>query len=213
MNFWWRVFIDICHIRNNFCFGHFVQTNPMAYKRLSNCQISVSRNVEFGFAFSFDHRLLDSRCIFAPKNFVMIYITRRLQLKRIIVTSTKAGKRFEVTNGSVESTPNGIKRIAIDRTTQFQKIIGWGVALTGASSDVLNSMTSKLSELVYRDVLSAAAGLNIDFIRLPLVASDNRTDPNWDNNKTADDIKDLSNFTVLDSGDLIQAEQIRQRKM
>lgn len=125
------------------------------------------------------------------------------------ITTSRAGKRFEATNGTIESSAIGEKKIVVDRSIKYQKWSGWGMSLTGATSSMLSQMSSNLADKVYRDIFSADGGLDVEHIRLPIAAADFDEDW-WVYNESPSNDTQLSNFTALDSRDLLRIEQLNR---
>lgn len=114
----------------------------------------------------------------------------------VIVSSTKAGQRFNVTNGffaphtsppmvlhvkrSVEGdgTLNDDEKsvytasLKIDREKQFQKIVGFGGAFTGSVSHLLDLMPASLRRSLYQNYYAQDEGIGYSMMRIPIGGCD-----------------------------------------
>lgn len=145
----------------------------------------------------------------------------------ILVTSSKAGERFDVTKGSfIQPSVLRIKRetdkdddespinsitLSINRDKKYQSIVGFGGAFTGTVSHLLDLMPTKLRETLYRDYYSLSDGIGYTIMRIPIAGCDFDSEP-WAYNESPINDKHLSNFTQLDSRDIRKIEQINELK-
>ncbi|XP_055305815.1 lysosomal acid glucosylceramidase-like [Sitodiplosis mosellana] len=157
----------------------------------------------------------------------------------ILVSSTKSGKRFDVSKGRFQPKPLepnvirvkrfpdliGIKRnvtqdmkswltsitLTVDQDKQYQKIIGFGGAFTGSVSHLFDLMPESLRHALYRNYYSPDEGIAYSMMRIPIGGCDFDLRP-WAYNEQPIDDQKLSNFTKLDARDLRRNEQINDLK-
>jgi glucosylceramidase len=137
-----------------------------------------------------------------------------------ILSSSENGLRFEENRGSFEEDArlnisdghqvsfatslnqrlqqylNPKNVIVIDRNKTFQKIIGFGNALTGAVSHNLKLVAS-LQHQIFKSYFSKSEGIGLNIIRTPIGGCDFDLEP-WAYNELPENDKFLSNFTKLD---------------
>ena len=71
------------------------------------------------------------------------------------------------------STTNSNTTIAVDTTTQYQSIDGFGFALTGGSASLINSLSStQKSSLLHELFATDNTGIGISYLRISIGASD-----------------------------------------
>lgn len=103
-----------------------------------------------------------------------------------------------------------VVNIDINRNATYQKIIGFGGALTGAVSFNLKQLTTdKLRWYVYRSYYSKSVGNGYSLMRIPIGGCDFDLEP-WAYNEEPEHDPYLSNFKKLDPRDLEKVEQINQ---
>lgn len=68
--------------------------------------------------------------------------------------------------------PSGVPLITVDTHQTFQTIDGFGAALTDSSAWLIHDRLSRVSRTRLLDDLFGRAGLDLDFMRLPIGASD-----------------------------------------
>lgn len=132
--------------------------------------------------------------------------------KYTLITSSKSGKRFEVTTAHLNSsklTTSANRWLQIDGTRQYQKIIGFGGALTDSASLAIASMEKPIRDCVYKSYASATAGAAYQIIRIPLGGSDFSEQPWAYNEQPVDDVE-LTNMTEMHAYDRRRADQIKE---
>lgn len=113
-----------------------------------------------------------------------------------LISSTKAGKRFDVSNGkfkpkSLEPNVIRVKRytdrsdieenvnqeekswltsitLTVNQDKQYQRIVGFGGALTGSVSHLLDLMPESLRHALYRNYFSPDEGIGYTMMRIPI---------------------------------------------
>lgn len=132
----------------------------------------------------------------------------------MLVTSSKSGKRFNITNPIVDALNVSVplnRWLKIDEDQTYQKIIGFGGALTDATSSVIASMEQSLRHCVYTSYVSSTNGAAYQIIRIPLGGSD-FSDAPWAYNEQPENDVELSNMTMLHPLDQRRVDQIRELK-
>lgn len=137
----------------------------------------------------------------------------------VLYTSNKLGDRFMTSTGNFTwnidpaSTPSSPtpQIITINRTSQFQQMIGWGMAMTGAASINLAQMTPQLRKYVFRDYYSRSHGANFNWLRMPIGGCDFDTEP-WQYNLTPKNDAALTGLDELDPHDVPKVQQIQELK-
>lgn len=123
------------------------------------------------------HRIGDGVCVCNETYCDTLDTPQMVCGEYILVSSSKSGKRFSITRTKFESVTSSIvlnRRLEIDETQKFQKLIGFGGALTDSTSLVMASMNKKIRECVYSSYASKSLGAAYEIIRIPLGASDFR---------------------------------------
>ncbi|XP_075148366.1 lysosomal acid glucosylceramidase-like [Haematobia irritans] len=110
----------------------------------------------------------------------------------------------------LQNTEKSTSSITIDRNKTYQKIIGFGGALTGSVSFLLENMPSKLQNHIYKSYYHQD-GIGFNMLRTTIGGCDFDLEP-WAYNETPKDDLQLSNFTQLDERDLLKVKQIRKIK-
>lgn len=131
-----------------------------------------------------------------------------------VVTSSRDGKRFESQSGSLaklkQIRPNAFNhRMDINTSVRYQEMVGFGGALTDATSQMIASMNATLRQFLYRSYMSPLDGLAYDVLRIPLGASDFSEFP-WTYNEYPENDAKLSNITTLHPLDQRRIEQIKE---
>lgn len=107
-----------------------------------------------------------------------------------LISSTKAGKRFEVSEGKFKPKPLEpnvirVKRyegsenqgdkswltsitLTVNQDKQYQKIVGFGGALTGSVSHIFDLMPESLRHALYRNYFSPEEGIGYTMMRIPI---------------------------------------------
>lgn len=119
--------------------------------------------------------------------------------------------RFNTFHSTFKSNLTNFKEnlIVIDRTKTYQKIIGFGNALTGSASFNLNQLPESLQQSIYKSYFSEKIGIGFIMLRIPIGGCDFDLQP-WAYNELPIDDKKLSNFTQLDLRDLEKVKQIKE---
>lgn len=132
-----------------------------------------------------------------------------------MVTTSKFGKRFATTSNLFNSfgIPNPLptKYLRIDQDRVYQSLIGFGGALTDASSIVIEEMNESIRQCFYKSYMSPKYGAAYKLFRIPIGGSDFSVKP-WAYNETPVDDIDLSNMTEFLSIDRIRIEQINEMR-
>jgi len=95
---------------------------------------------------------------------------------------------------------------AIDFTTEFQEIEGFGAALTGSSAYLINrKMTAAQRQSLLKDLFDHESGIGISYIRITMGASDfSLEDFTYDDLPAGQTDEELANFSIAkDRDDLI----------
>lgn len=140
-------------------------------------------------------------------------------MEYVLYTTSKSGERFTITTANftwnfeptLSQSSSSSERISIDRTCRFQRMIGWGMAMTGSASINLAQMTSQLQQYVYRDYYSQLEGANFNWLRMPIGACDFDIEP-WQYNLTPINDTALTGFKELDPHDALKVQQIQELK-
>lgn len=119
----------------------------------------------------------------------------------VLISSTKSGKRFDVSKGSFKPKPqepnvihqrvrrypnligkrNSTHRtktwlnsitLTIDRDKQYQKIVGFGAAFTGSVSYLFDFMPESLRHALYQNYYSPDQGIGYTMMRIPIGGCD-----------------------------------------
>ncbi|XP_055295218.1 putative glucosylceramidase 4 [Sitodiplosis mosellana] len=131
-----------------------------------------------------------------------------------LVTSSKGGERFSYSEGAFSS-----RIIKVNRPVSFlyintrevrQQIHGFGTAISGAVTYVLNKLSPKLREYVYNSYYSSDVGMGYEFMRVPIGGTDFEYSGPWAYNETPEEDISLSNFTQLDQRDVENNFHIRE---
>lgn len=133
--------------------------------------------------------------------------------EHFVITSSRDGKRFEIRNstalGSIQLRPDQMSnhRMDINTSIRYQVMLGFGGALTDASSQMIAAMSSDMQQHLYQSYMSPINGLAYDMLRIPLGASDFSEYP-WAYNEYPENDKKLTNITVLHPLDQRRIHQI-----
>lgn len=113
-----------------------------------------------------------------------------------------------ITEDPIDSVVN----ISINRTANYQKIIGFGGAFTGAVSYNLKQLDNdELRRHVYESYYSKEIGIGYNLMRYPIGGCDFDLEP-WAYNESPEHDPYLTNFNNLDKRDLEKIEQINELK-
>lgn len=131
----------------------------------------------------------------------------------ILVTSSKAGDRFSYEKGNVKQ-PNKFSEsssvyISIDSTKVYQKILGFGGAITGAITYITSRLPPNLRTCLYKSYFSRTVGMGYSYIRIPIGGCDFDFEP-WAFKEFPENDYLLSNFTQLDPRDLARNEILKE---
>ena len=114
-----------------------------------------------------------------------------------VYTSTKNGKRLEKTQvkfsqvKEINDSDTNTWHVKIDRSKNYQKIIGFGTAFTDSAVLNVGNMTSKLQRQILEDMFSEN-GFEYSVVRTTIAGSDMSTRP-----YTYDDVEDDYNLTYF----------------
>lgn len=143
------------------------------------------------------------------------YVLPSSPMEYVLYTSSKSGERLTSTTGNFSSNIVPVSqlsgRISVNRTCQFQKMIGWGMAMTGSASINLAEMTPLLRNHVYRDYYSSQKGLNFNLLRMAIGGTDFDTEA-WQYNVTPVNDTELTGLDELDAHDVTKVQQIQDLK-
>lgn len=150
-----------------------------------------------------------------PRDHVLIISTSAGGL-RFKETQVNIGeKRSEILDNDQQHTEfsffnlfNPIVKIEINRSTTYQKIVGFGNAFTGAVSHLLKNAPA-LNENIFQSYYSRDHGNGFNMMRLPIGGCDFDLEPWAYNEEPKNDIA-LSNFTSLDPRDMQRNDQLHQ---
>lgn len=98
--------------------------------------------------------------------------------------------------------------VTVNRNTKYQKIVGFGAALTGTVSHILDSLPKELQDTIYKIYYSQSYGNAYNLLRVTIGGSDFDMVP-WAYNESPRNDLRLTNFTVLDLRDLNRIRQIK----
>lgn len=94
----------------------------------------------------------------------------------LMVTSSKAGKRFHISKwqefNSITSPVLPVRWLKIDRNRTFETVIGFGGALTDATSSLIDQMPRTIRHCAYNSYISPSFGAAYQIFRIPLGGSD-----------------------------------------
>lgn len=151
----------------------------------------------------------------------------------VVISSSKAGQRFQVTKGvsfrakkfiptvirakrltkkkpRPKSKPRTVE-LTIDREHKYQTIVGFGGAFTGTVSYLFDQMSTILRQTLYNNYYSQNDGISYTMMRIPIGGCDFDLEP-WAYNENPQNDRTLSNFTCLDDRDSHRIEQINELK-
>ncbi|KNC29753.1 hypothetical protein FF38_05244 [Lucilia cuprina] len=100
--------------------------------------------------------------------------------------------------------------ITINRSKTYQKIVGFGGALTGSVAYLLKKLNTSLQDHLYKSYFHKD-GIAYNILRTSIGGCDFDLEP-WAYNEYPENDKHLTNFTVLDQRDLLKIEQIKRLK-
>lgn len=124
----------------------------------------------------------------------------------ILVTSSKAGHRFSYEKGNLRkpSNKNGgasSVHIPIDSSNVYQKIRGFGGAISGTVTYITKRLPPNLRRCLYNSYYSRSVGMGYSFVRIPIGGCDFDLGP-WAYNEYPENDYQLSNFSRLDQREL-----------
>ncbi|XP_065074238.1 lysosomal acid glucosylceramidase [Ochlerotatus camptorhynchus] len=99
--------------------------------------------------------------------------------------------------------------IQLNRERQYQRMVGFGGAFTGAVSYNLRRLKPELRKSIYRSYYSKKVGIGYNLMRIPIGGCDFDLKP-WAYNEAPVNDGKLSNFTELDRRDVVKIEQIKE---
>ncbi|XP_017480968.1 PREDICTED: glucosylceramidase-like [Rhagoletis zephyria] len=157
----------------------------------------------------------------------------------VVVSTSKAGLRFETTSGLInaseslriadyddrndtakhafwdtvafEKAATRSVKIKVDREKRFQNITGFGGSFTGSVSYLLENLPQELQDHLYKSFYSQS-GIGFNLMRTPIGGCDFDLEP-WAYNEQPENETTLSNFTKLDPREEKRIEQIKHLKL
>lgn len=99
--------------------------------------------------------------------------------------------------------------VTIDPSIKYQKIVGFGGALTGSVAHLLQNMSPELRKQVLEAYFSKEKGIGYSMIRTSIGGCDFDLEP-WAYNEVPQHDAELSNFTQLDGRDLLKVELLNK---
>lgn len=132
----------------------------------------------------------------------------------LLITSSKAGKRFDMIDLSTslnESSSSAlpVRWLKVDANQRFQAIIGFGGALTDATSLLIDQMSHSIRNCAYHSYVSPELGAAYQLFRVPLGGSDFSEAPWAYQEQPTDDVQ-LANITELHPFDRRRIEQLKE---
>lgn len=192
-------------MRNYFLFLLFAVCSAEAFETTKPCRLAKA---EFGYVCICDKDYCDSLDVPEPK----------YGNKYVLVTSSKDGDRFSYQKGKFSRRKCSKQKcrshnssniyVKINRKIKYQKMCGFGGAITGAVSHVLDLLPPSLQRCVYKSYYSKGFGMGYDLMRIPIAGCDFDLEP-WAYNEYPENDISLSNFTQLDPRDLRKTEQLK----
>lgn len=158
------------------------------------------------------HRIGDGVCVCNDTYCDTLDVPQIVCGEYILVTSSKSGKRFNITRtkfDSLSTTVASNRRFEIDETRKYQQLIGFGGALTDATSSVLAAMSKSIRECVYKSYVSKSFGAAYDIVRIPLGGTDFSEQP-WAYHEAPSGDVTLSNMTDVHPLDRRRINQIKE---
>ncbi|XP_063705245.1 lysosomal acid glucosylceramidase [Culicoides brevitarsis] len=95
--------------------------------------------------------------------------------------------------------------VKIDHSIKYQRIVGFGGALTGSVAHLLNNMSPELRDKVLESYFSKDTGIGYSMVRTSIGGCDFDLKP-WAYNELPEHDAKLSNFTELDARDLLKVK-------
>ncbi|XP_037943788.1 lysosomal acid glucosylceramidase-like [Teleopsis dalmanni] len=114
------------------------------------------------------------------------------------------------TNSSGKTFKMRMSTIEVNRDKKYQKVSGFGGALTGTVSYLIQKLNTELQDHMYRSYF-AESGIGYNMLRTSIGGCDFDLEP-WAYNEQPENDKNLSNFTKLDKRDEQKIEQIKRLK-
>jgi glucosylceramidase len=136
----------------------------------------------------------------------------------LIFSSSEKGLRFLQSTAKFERSFRFRKHIklkenliTIDRSKKYQKIIGFGNAMSGAAAINLDLLSVELRNHVFQSYFNKDIGLAFNILRTPIGGTDSDVAP-WAYNETPENDTLLSNFNKLDQRDEIKVRFFKDIK-
>ncbi|XP_020712981.1 glucosylceramidase, partial [Ceratitis capitata] len=107
-------------------------------------------------------------------------------------------------------TSNGPLELQVDRSVEYQKITGFGGAVTGTVSYLLELLDQQLQDHIFKSYYHKD-GLGFNLLRTPIGGCDFDMAP-WAYNEEPRDDPKLSNFTKLDPHDELKVAHLKRLK-
>lgn len=134
--------------------------------------------------------------------------TTRFGEKKFSIEDHNLKQNRQLFNNLYDSIFNPKKTIIINRDKKYQKIVGFGNALTGTVSHILR-LAPKLKANVFKSYFSKKQGNAFNMIRTPIGGCDFDLEP-WAYNEVPENDAKLTNFTKLDPRDDQKVSDIKQ---
>ncbi|KAL0125250.1 hypothetical protein PUN28_004409 [Cardiocondyla obscurior] len=99
--------------------------------------------------------------------------------KYVLITSSKSGLFFDVSNGVFElkkTSENSSPMIIVNRTDVYQEILGFGGAVTDSVGKNIHSLSNETSNHLIRSYFGPS-GINYNFVRTPIGGTDFSSGP------------------------------------
>lgn len=129
----------------------------------------------------------------------------------LLVTSTESGQRFNFSVGTFNFNQHinpSVTFVDINQNAVHHEIIGFGGAITGAVSYIINKLSTNLRECIYKSYYTKDIGLGYTMMRIPIGGCDFDLEP-WVYNELPENDLKLSNFTKLHPIDLLRTQLIK----
>lgn len=160
------------------------------------------RTTQHGYVCVCDKNYCDSLAVPLPKK----------NSDYVLVTSSEAGDRFRYENGNFNEPSNSTISnlvLEIDSTIVHQKVWGFGGAHPGATTYLLDQLSSNLRKCFYNSFYSKFGGMGFSRVRFPIGGCDFGLEP-WAYNEYPENDSQLSNFTQLDARELRRNQQFKE---
>lgn len=127
----------------------------------------------------------------------------------LLVTSSKNKDRFVYETGKIECGKLTKTLVDIDSSKRYQTMQGFGGGYTGSVSHLINNLSPNMQKCLFKSYFSHDVGMRYSYLRVPIGGCDFDLSP-WAYNELPENDANLSNFTQLDSRDLIRNRQLKE---